>query len=64
MAPRAYVPEMGDVVWIAFDPQAAHEQAGHRTALDGQTPLRRARTPWGMNKVQAMLVGLCFGSAA
>ena len=33
MAPRAYVPEMGDVVWIEFDPQAGHEQAGHRPAL-------------------------------
>ncbi len=32
--------------------------------LDGQTPLRRARTPWGMGKVQSMLVALRYGSAA
>ena len=23
----------GDVVWLEFDPQAGHEQAGHRPAL-------------------------------
>ncbi len=28
-----YVPEAGDIVWIQFDPQAGHEQAGHRPAL-------------------------------
>lgn len=31
--PRAYVPDTGDVVWLQFDPQAGHEQAGHRPAL-------------------------------
>ena len=31
--PRAYVPDTGEVVWLAFDPQAGHEQAGHRPAL-------------------------------
>ena len=30
---RRYVPEVGDIVWLAFDPQAGHEQAGHRPAL-------------------------------
>jgi mRNA interferase MazF len=30
---RRYVPERGDVVWLQFDPQAGHEQAGHRPAL-------------------------------
>jgi mRNA interferase MazF len=29
----AYIPERGDVVWINFNPQAGHEQAGHRPAL-------------------------------
>lgn len=29
----AYVPDRGDVVWLMFDPQAGHEQAGHRPAL-------------------------------
>lgn len=33
MTPRRYVPERGDVVWLQFDPQAGHEQAGHRPAL-------------------------------
>jgi len=33
MAPRAYVPDACDVVWLEFDPQAGHEQAGHRPAL-------------------------------
>ena len=28
-----YVPERGDAVWIALDPQAGHEQAGRRPAL-------------------------------
>jgi mRNA interferase MazF len=30
---RRYVPEAGDIVWLQFDPQAGHEQAGHRPAL-------------------------------
>lgn len=33
MARQAYVPEAGDVVWLECDPQAGHEQAGHRPAL-------------------------------
>lgn len=28
-----YVPDCGDVIWLNFDPQAGHEQAGHRPAL-------------------------------
>ena len=28
-----YVPDAGDIVWLSFDPQAGHEQAGHRPAL-------------------------------
>ena len=31
--PRGYVPDTGEVVWLEFDPQAGHEQAGHRPAL-------------------------------
>lgn len=30
---RRYIPEAGDIVWLHFDPQAGHEQAGHRPAL-------------------------------
>ena len=29
----AYVPERGDLVWLGFDPQAGHEQAGRCPAL-------------------------------
>ncbi len=32
MAPR-YIPETGDIVWLHFNPQTGHEQAGHRPAL-------------------------------
>ena len=28
-----YVPERGDLIWLVFDPQAGHEQAGRRPAL-------------------------------
>jgi antitoxin component of MazEF toxin-antitoxin module len=28
-----YVPERGDLLWLTFDPQAGHEQAGRRPAL-------------------------------
>lgn len=30
---RRYIPEAGDIVWLHFDPQLGHEQAGHRPAL-------------------------------
>jgi mRNA interferase MazF len=28
-----YIPNRGDIVWITFNPQAGHEQAGRRPAL-------------------------------
>ncbi len=28
-----YVPKRGDLVWLTFDPQAGHEQAGRRPAF-------------------------------
>jgi mRNA interferase MazF len=28
-----YVPDAGDIVWLHFDPQAGHVQAGRRPAL-------------------------------
>ncbi len=33
MVPKRYAPERGDIVWLQFNPQAGHEQAGHRPAL-------------------------------
>lgn len=30
---KRYVPDRGDLVWLDFDPQAGHEQAGHRPGL-------------------------------
>jgi mRNA interferase MazF len=29
----AFVPDAGDIIWLTFDPQAGHEQAGRRPAL-------------------------------
>ncbi len=29
----SYCPDRGEIVWIAFTPQAGHEQAGRRPAL-------------------------------
>ena len=31
--PARYVPERGDIIWLTFNPQAGHEQAGRRPAL-------------------------------
>jgi mRNA interferase MazF len=28
-----YIPERGDIIWLMFDPQVGHEQAGRRPAL-------------------------------
>jgi mRNA interferase MazF len=44
----AYVPEAGDIVWLEFDPQAGHEQAGHRPAL--------VLSPARYNGVRGMMV--------
>jgi mRNA interferase MazF len=30
---KSAAPDVGDVVWLAHDPQAGHEQSGHRPAL-------------------------------
>ena len=44
----AYIPEAGDIVWLQFDPQAGHKQAGHRPAL----VLSSAR----YNKIRGMMI--------
>ena len=33
MVVASYVPSRGDLVWLQFNPQVRHEQAGHRPAL-------------------------------
>ena len=33
MKPGRYVPDKGDIVWLTFNPQRGHEQAGKRPAL-------------------------------
>jgi mRNA interferase MazF len=33
MVDKNYVPRRGDVVWLTFNPQAGHEQAGRRPAV-------------------------------
>ncbi|HHV58454.1 MAG TPA: endoribonuclease MazF [Firmicutes bacterium] len=30
---ETYVPRRGDIIWLWFDPQAGHEQAGRRPAM-------------------------------
>ena len=33
MVTPSWTPDRGDIVWLNFDPQAGHEQAGRRPAL-------------------------------
>lgn len=44
----AYVPDAGEIVWLQFDPQAGHEQAGHRPAL--------VLSPVRYNKIRGMMI--------
>ena len=44
----SYVPEEGDIIWINFNPQSGHEQAGHRPAL--------VLSPSSYNKATKLLV--------
>lgn len=43
-----YVPELGDIVWLQFDPQAGHEQAGHRPAV--------VLSPASYNRARGMMI--------
>jgi mRNA interferase MazF len=43
-----YAPHVGDIVWLHFDPQSGHEQAGRRPAL--------VLTPVKYNRRRGMLV--------
>ena len=44
----SYIPEVGDIVWLEFDPQAGHEQAGHRPAV--------VLTPNAYNRATGLLI--------
>ncbi|MFS0644029.1 endoribonuclease MazF [Siminovitchia sp. 179-K 8D1 HS] len=39
-----YTPKRGDIIWISFNPQAGHEQAGRRPALVLSPEIYNART--------------------
>jgi mRNA interferase MazF len=43
-----YVPDSGDIVWLQFDPQAGHEQAGRRPAL--------VLSPARYNRLRGMMI--------
>lgn len=43
-----WVPDVGDFVWLQFDPQAGHEQAGRRPAL--------VLTPSRYNEKRGMMI--------
>jgi len=43
-----YVPERGDLLWLTFDPQAGHEQAGRRPALVLSPAAYNRRAIWAL----------------
>jgi mRNA interferase MazF len=42
------VPDRGDIVWLQFNPQAGHEQAGHRPAP--------VLSPAGYNRLSGLML--------
>lgn len=42
--PGRYVPDRGDLIWLTFDPQAGHEQAGRRPAVVLSPKIYNAKT--------------------
>ena len=46
MVTAEWVPDAGDIIWLNFDPQAGHEQAGHRPALVLSPAAYNGRTGW------------------
>lgn len=44
----SYVPDVGDIIWLDFDPQAGREQAGHRPAV--------VLTPKSYNQMTDLLI--------
>jgi mRNA interferase MazF len=51
-----YVPDVGDIVWLDFSPQAGHEQAGRRPAV--------VLTPQLYNRASGLLVACPVTSKA
>lgn len=45
---KDYIPDVGDIIWLNFTPQAGHEQAGHRPAV--------VLTPKAYNKSTGLLI--------
>jgi mRNA interferase MazF len=45
---KTYIPNAGDIVWLEFDPQAGHEQAGRRPAV--------VLTPEAYNKKTSLMI--------
>ena len=45
---HTYCPKRGDVIWLSFEPQAGHEQAGHRPALTLSPEFYNRRTGVGV----------------
>ncbi len=43
-----YIPSKGDIVWINFNPQSGHEQAGKRPAL--------VISPYKFNKITGFII--------
>lgn len=43
-----YVPDVGDIIWLNFTPQAGHEQAGHHPAV--------VLTPISYNQLTGLLL--------
>lgn len=43
---KTYIPERGDLVWLQFDPQTGHEQAGRRPALVISPQLYNGKVGW------------------
>ena len=61
--------QFAELVSVAIDvfgalPEAAAWLTRLHPALQGQTPLQRARTPWGLRRVHAVLGALKYGGAA
>lgn len=48
MVKADYIPDKGDLVWLEFNPQAGHEQKGHRPAICVSPRLYNQKTGLGL----------------